>query len=260
MAPVAWVHSFVFLFSLCPPLPLLYETGKDPRGERGLGKEGNGWEAQRAEKWESCKEKGRTPGTGRRRRPGNRDGGWERVNRSRRPGSPPPPCTLRLREAKPENPTLDESREAAQVGNLDCGFSAAQTSALCARMFLFYVHTYVPCYIIWVKDACVAKVRTGAPRPTSFMQPVSQGPALCGPRLPAPFTPRRGTLTLRLFFATSTAWMKTILSTQTVDTPKGTQSYYEGPRGTLQRDFRHLSVAESLERERGGSGLMNGAE
>lgn len=47
---------------------------------------------------------------------------------------PPLPFTLSLREAKRENPNLDENQKVAQVGNLDCSispaFRVAQTSTL----------------------------------------------------------------------------------------------------------------------------------
>lgn len=50
MAPLAWVHSFFCFHCPLPQPPPLYETGKDPRGQRGPGKEECDWGAQRGQR------------------------------------------------------------------------------------------------------------------------------------------------------------------------------------------------------------------
>lgn len=123
------------------------------------------------------------------------DGGWERVKQSRRPG-PPFDAFHTVLAGGQENPKLEGNQES--TGTL-CGVSPAFSVAL-------YVHMYVLCYIIYVKDACVATVPPhgspqgqpqthalhAAPTPPSPGRPGNSAIRSHCPRLLAPFTPQNG--------------------------------------------------------------------
>lgn len=69
------------------------------------------------------------------------DGGWERVKQGGRE-TESSSIALHTPLAKQENPTLDESQEAAQVGNLNCGISPAFPAALIS-ILCTYIHIYM---------------------------------------------------------------------------------------------------------------------